>query len=40
MTFSRTGVLPANVTAQGADGKVDLKQTKAVAEALFPKGQD
>lgn len=40
MAFSKTGVLPANVTAKGADGKVDIKQTKAVAEFLFSKGVD
>jgi len=34
MTFSRAGVLPANVTIQGTDGKVDLGQTKAVAECV------
>jgi len=40
MKFSATGVLPANVTAKGADDKVDIKQTKAVAEFLFSKGVD
>jgi dihydrodipicolinate synthase/N-acetylneuraminate lyase len=40
MNFTAIGVCPANVTAQGADGKVDLKQTKSVVEFLYSKGVD
>lgn len=40
MEFTATGVYPANVTAQTQDGKVDLKQTQAVAGFLISKGVD
>jgi len=40
MEFNAKGVFPANVTAQGGDGKIDLKQTAAVVEFLYSKGVD
>jgi dihydrodipicolinate synthase/N-acetylneuraminate lyase len=40
MELRATGVFPANVTAQGTDGQIDLAQTKAVVEFLFSKGVD
>ena len=40
MKFEATGVFPANVTAKGPDGKIDLKQTKAVVGFLYSKGVD
>jgi len=40
MEFNATGVYPANITAKGQDGKVDLKQTAAVVDFVFSKGVD
>ncbi len=40
MEFKATGVIPANVTARGEDGEVDLKQTRAVVDFLYSKGVD
>ena len=40
MHFEATGVYPANITAKGPDGEVDLRQTKAVVEFLYSKGVD
>ena len=35
MQFTGDGVYPANITAQNADGSVDLKQTKEVVKFLY-----
>lgn len=40
MEFRAPGVYPANITARGDDGKVDLKRTQEVVRFLFSKGVD